>query len=205
MRTISRKGGFSLKETDTVIDIGANIGAFSIYAAKRMPKGHVIAFEPAADNYELLVRNASLNRLSNLTPVRAAVAGRSGVVTLYRGEASGLHSTTEGHSADCSETEEVDAVSLEDIFQRYKIAECKVVKLNCEGAEYEVLYSTPDFVLTNIERIVMEYHAKENKWQKANELVNFLRKHKYEVVEYTDYVDHDCGFLSVKRVENTTA
>lgn len=198
------KGGFSLKETDTVIDIGANIGAFSIYAAKRVPKGRVIAFEPAADNYELLVRNASLNRLSNLTPVRAAVAGRSGRITLFRGEASGLHSTTEGHSADCTETEVVDAVSLEDIFLRYKIEECKIVKLNCEGAEYEILYSTPAFVFKKIERIVMEYHAKENKRQKANELVNYLLKHKYKVVEYTDYLDHDCGFLCVKREENKT-
>ena len=194
------KSGFSLRETDTVIDIGANIGAFSICAAKRVPRGRVIAFEPENDNYELLIRNATLNRLSNLTPVRAAVAGRSGVINLYRGKESGLHSTTGGHLADCIGNEDVEAVSLEDVFKRYQIHECQVLKLNCEGAEYEILYSTPDFVLAKIQRIAMEYHATENKRQKANELVDYLCKHKFEVVEYTDYIDHDCGFLCVKRV-----
>ena len=61
-RTI-RKGGFA-HETDTVIDIGANIGAFAVYAARQVPRGRVIAFEPASNNYEQLARNAVLNHLS---------------------------------------------------------------------------------------------------------------------------------------------
>jgi FkbM family methyltransferase len=196
------KGGFSLKEMDTVIDIGANIGAFSIYAAKKVIHGRVIAFEPEKDNYELLVRNKALNRLRNLIPVRAAVAGSSGVLTLYKGKESGLHSTTKGHLADCVGNEEVDAISLEDVFQRYQIHECRILKLNCEGAEYEILYSAPDYILSKIRRIVMEYHATDNKRQKANQLVEYLCKHNFEVIEYKDYVDHDCGFLCVDRASN---
>jgi FkbM family methyltransferase len=199
------KGGFSLHETDTVIDIGANIGAFAVYAARQVPRGRVIAFEPASDNYEQLARNAALNHLTNLTPLRAAVAGRAGVITLYRGEGSGVHSTTEGHLAACTGTEEVEAMSLEDVFNRYRIDRCQLLKLNCEGAEYEILYSAPDSVLAKIKRIAMEYHAKENKRQKANEMVSFLRQHGFEVVEYKDYVDLDCGFLSVQRAAGTDA
>ncbi len=194
------KKGFSLRETDTVIDIGANIGAFSVYAAKQVPRGRVIAFEPASDNYEFLARNAALNRLNNLTPVRAAVAGQAGVITLYLGEASGVHSTTKGHLTVSTGTEEVEAISLEGVFERYKLDRCDLLKLNCEGAEFEILYSAPESILAKIQRIAMEYHAKENKRQKANEMVDYLRKHGFEVVEYTDYVDLDCGFLSVQRV-----
>ena len=91
-------------------------------------------------------------------------------------------------------------MSLEDVFQRYRIERCQLLKLNCEGAKYEILYSAPDSVLAKIKRIAMEYHAKENKRQKANKMVSFLRQHGFEVVEYKDYVDLDCGFLSVQRV-----
>lgn len=195
------KNGFKIHESDTIIDIGANIGAFAVYAAKQVPLGRVIAFEPASDNFELLTHNATLNKFSNLITIRAAVAAHAGMITLYRGEGSGIHSTTKGHLTICKGTEQVEALSLEDVFKRYHINSCRLLKLNCEGAEYEILYSTPDYVLEKIQRITMEYHAKNNKRQKANELVDFLCYHKFKVIEYTDYVDLDCGFLTVEQDE----
>jgi len=194
------KKEFALRATDTVIDIGANIGAFAVYAAKQASRGRVLAFEPASDNYELLARNAALNRLSNLTPVRAAVAGQTGSLTLYRASGSGAHSTMAGHLSVTTGTESVEALSLDDVFRRYRIDRCDLLKLNCEGAEFEILYSAPDAVLARIDRIAMEYHATESKRQKADALVDYLGRHGFEVIEYVDYVDLDCGFLSVRRV-----
>jgi FkbM family methyltransferase len=194
------KKEFALSATDTVIDIGANIGAFAVYAAKQASRGRVLAFEPASDNYELLARNAALNRLSNLTPVRAAVAGQTGSLTLYRASGSGAHSTMAGHLFVTTGTESVEALSLDDVFLRYRIDRCNLLKLNCEGAEFEILYSAPDAVLARIDRIAMEYHATESKRQKADALVDYLDRHGFEVIEYVDYVDLDCGFLSVRRV-----
>jgi FkbM family methyltransferase len=193
------KHGFALQETDTVIDVGANIGAFSVYAASRVPRGRVIAFEPAADNHALASRNAELNGLENLTTVRAAVAGRTGTITLYRALGSGAHSTTAGRLKSTMGTETVEALSLEDVFQRYAVERCQLLKLNCEGAEFEILYSASPALLGRIDRIAMEYHATEDKRRKANELVEYLCRQGFEVVEYIDYVDLDCGFLSVKR------
>ena len=45
----------------------------------------------------------------------------------------------------------------------------------------------------------MEYHATESKREKADALVDHLGTHGFDVIEYVDYVDLDCGFLSVKR------
>lgn len=193
------KQEFALRDTDTVIDIGANIGAFAVYAAKQASKGRVLAFEPASDNFELLARNAALNRLDNLTPIRAAVAGRTGTIALYRATGSGAHSTMAGRLTATTGTETVEALSLEDVFGRYRFDRCDLLKLNCEGAEFEILYSAPDAILARIDRIAMEYHATENKRQKADALLDHLGKHGFEVVEYVDYVDLDCGFLSMKR------
>lgn len=193
------KNEFALRDSDTVVDVGANIGAFAVYAARQVRRGRVIAFEPASDNYALLERNAALNGLTNLTPVRAAVAGKSGSITLYRAQGSGAHSTTAGRLSATTGTEQVEALTLEEVFRRYDIGTCQLLKLNCEGAEFEILYGAPDSILERVDRIAMEYHAVENKRQKANELVGYLCDHGFEVVDYIDYVGLDCGFLSVKR------
>lgn len=51
---------------DTLYDIGANVGIYSLYAALRNPGGHVLAFEPSAHNCAALIENAALNRLTNV-------------------------------------------------------------------------------------------------------------------------------------------
>lgn len=193
------KQDFAVRDTDTVIDIGANIGAFAVYAAHRASRGRVLAFEPASDNFELLARNAALNRLANLSPVRAAVAGRTGTLTLFRASGSGAHSTTVGRLSATTGTETVEAISLEDVFARYQVDRCHLMKLNCEGAEFDILHSAPAAILARIDRIAMEYHATENKRQKADGLIDHLVQHGFRVVEYVDYVDLDCGFLSLMR------
>jgi FkbM family methyltransferase len=193
------KKEFALSDSDTVIDVGANIGAFAVHAARQLHGGRVIAFEPAADNFALLEQNARLNGLANLTPVRAAVAGTTGSLTLYRAQGSGAHSTTAGRLSSTTGTEQVEALSLEDVFRRYEVDRCNLLKLNCEGAEFEILYGAPAGILQRIDRIAMEYHATEGKRGKADALIAHLRKHGFQVVEYVDYVDLDCGFLSLKR------
>src|SRR3990167_6652949 len=60
------KGGFEIKPKDTVIDIGAQIGAFSVYAAKKASKGKVIAYEPFLESFKILETNRKLNKIKNL-------------------------------------------------------------------------------------------------------------------------------------------
>ena len=68
----------------TVIDVGANIGDFSIQAARRCPGGRVIAIEPLRDLGVLIERQASLNGVTNITWVRAALAGDEGITNANR-------------------------------------------------------------------------------------------------------------------------
>jgi FkbM family methyltransferase len=68
----------------TVVDIGANIGYYSLIAAEPIgTDGKVYAFEPDPDNYALLVRNVELNGYRNVETVEKAVSSESGFVTLY--------------------------------------------------------------------------------------------------------------------------
>src|SRR5689334_4555205 len=67
--------GYRVQPGEIVVDVGGNIGTFSVYAAKVCGASRVITFEPVSDNYNLLRRNVEHNQLSNVTCVNLALAG----------------------------------------------------------------------------------------------------------------------------------
>src|SRR4029078_12849095 len=70
--------GYRVTPGDIVVDIGANIGTFSVYAAKVCGASRVFSFEPFPDNYRMLLRNIAQDGLGNMTCVNQAVAGNRG-------------------------------------------------------------------------------------------------------------------------------
>ncbi len=74
----------NVRAGDTVIDIGANIGYYTVLAAKKVgPRGRVIAFEPEPQAFSFLKRNAEVNRFTNIVAEQKAVSNASGIVKLY--------------------------------------------------------------------------------------------------------------------------
>jgi FkbM family methyltransferase len=191
--------GDEIRHDDTVIDIGANIGCFTLLAARAARDGRVLAFEPERHNFQLLARNVGRNGASNAQVFHMAVSGASGFVRLFQGEQGALHSTVPGRLAASAASEEVPAVTLPEIFERHAIARCGFLKLDCEGAEYEILYKTPPEYLQRIDRITLEYHATEDKERVAGELVAYLEGHGFETLEFSDFVGFDCGFIRARR------
>jgi FkbM family methyltransferase len=190
---------FSIEPGDTVIDIGGNIGCFAVLAAKRARRGRVLVFEPESENYRLLCRNVQANHLSNVQAEHAAVAGRPGTITLFKAPHGPLHTTIPKRLGDAAESEVVTAVTLADIFDRYRVSTCNFLKLDCESAEYEILYNTPAEYLRRIDKIALEYHAQRDKQRTAGKLVAFLEAHGFHTVEFTDFVGHDAGFIKARR------
>lgn len=189
--------GHEIRESDTVIDIGANIGCFALVAGRAARRGRVFAYEPDADNFELASGNARRNGLANVTVERSAVSGSRGTLKLYRGAHGPLHSTTPGRLAEAEIADEVSAVTLPDIMDRHAIDRCGFLKMNCEGAEYGILYGTPPDYLRRIDRIALEYHASadQDKLAVSRELAGFLQRQGFELIEFTDFVGFDCGYI----------
>jgi FkbM family methyltransferase len=192
--------GFGIEPDDTVIDIGGNIGCFAVLAAKRAPHGRVLVFEPEHENYTLLCRNVRANRLTNVEAVHAAVAGRSGTATLFKAQHGPLHTTIARRLDDATGSDEVWATSLPEIFDRYQVSTCNFLKMDCEGAEFEILYNTPADYLRRVDKIALEYHAQTDKQRVAGKLVAYLESHGFHTVEFTDFVGYDAGFIKVRRV-----
>jgi FkbM family methyltransferase len=195
--------GHEIHETDTVIDIGANIGCFALVAGRAARRGRVLAFEPDAENFQLARRNAALNGLSNVTIVRSAVSGQGGTLKLYRGAHGPLHTVRADRVGAASAADEVPALTLPQIMDRHGVVRCGFLKMNCEGAEYGILYGTPPEYLSRIDRIALEYHASpgEDKGAVSRELAAFLQRQGFDLFEFTDFVGFDCGYIrAVRRV-----
>ena len=120
------------------VDVGANIGYYSVIAARCLGKtGRVYAFEPEADNFALLDKNIGHNALPNVTAVRAGLSDRSGAASLYLNEDNrGDHQVYAG--AGSRSTQAVELCEGTQYFAGRE-ARIDVIKIDTQGAEAQVL------------------------------------------------------------------
>ena len=125
-----------------MLDIGANVGYFSLYFLSKYPKSHVYAFEPIPQNFRLLEKHQQMNSSKSLTVINKAVCGKSGEISLnYNADDSFTTSASIfGASSEPNEIK-VPCISLADIMTSLHLDRIDVIKMDCEGAEYEILYS----------------------------------------------------------------
>ena len=155
------------KEGDIVIDIGANVGMVSILLAKKFPFLKIYSFEPLKENYDNFIKNIELNNIPKgvITAENKAVTKDGRLITMSINRANkGGSSTTDVISVNSIMTKEnsqVESITLEEIFKKYNINKLKLLKIDCEGSEYEILYNVNTDILNNIENLIGEFH--ENK------------------------------------------
>lgn len=122
----------------TVVDAGACYGLYTVMAARRVGlAGLVIAFEPALETYQVLLKNVRLNKLQNVIPVRCALGSHTGRA-LLRHYADPSRSSL-GLDSGCLRSEPVDVVPLDEALDQLGIRRLDVIKVDVEGAETLVL------------------------------------------------------------------
>ena len=150
--------GFEIGPRDVVVDIGAQIGAFSVFAAQAAASGRVIAFEPAPANFELLQHNIELNSLPNVETLPRAVSGVAGERELRLSQNTGGHSFHAVEKAAPIAVIRVAAVTLADVARERELPQIDFLKMDCEGEEYGIIEGCPDELLRRIRRLAMEVH-----------------------------------------------
>lgn len=148
-----------IKPGMVVVDIGANIGIYSIAAARLTGDvGKVYAFEPEAENYRILVKNIEANKLSNVIPIQKAVADESRVRRLFTSQYNlAGHSLEEANVQDLSGYEEVVSTSLDEFYgEVLRCQKVDILKSDAQGAEGLILDGGHRFLSENKFLAVME-------------------------------------------------
>jgi FkbM family methyltransferase len=145
-----------------IIDIGANVGCFTLFATSELHCNRVIAFEPDPNNFRQLEKNAALNPRREIIAVQEAVGRTRGEVAFFN-DASAAFTIGGTLLSDRGEQRGYSAIrvkstTLSDIFNKFSITRCSLLKLDCEGAEFDILETAPDEVLDRIDQIAMEVH-----------------------------------------------
>jgi FkbM family methyltransferase len=147
-----------LAEGDVVIDIGAQVGVVSIWLAKKYPSAKIYAYEPVPDSYQRLLKNIAANGITNIIAINRAVTSDRRPLTLTGHmdiNSGGMSAFTTPNGGN---RYQVESVTLADIFDHHQIERCKLLKLDCEGAEYEILMNAGG-VLSRVEHIRGEVHT----------------------------------------------
>lgn len=184
----------------TVIDIGAGIGDFSLFVAYDRPSVLVYAFEPYPESFALLEQNLVINEVDNVKAFQKAVWSKAGELNLdfSQGEPLQITSLEDSNCLESLNSLKVEAVSLASLILEEQIKIVNLLKMDCEGAEYEILLNAPHETLCRVERIIMEYHDIDPV-HTHHILMSFLKTRGYKVTCHPNIVHEDIGYLFATR------
>jgi len=170
---------FEIKNDDIVIDIGAHIGYFTMYAANNANQGTVYSIEPYKESFKILEKNLKLNNLTNVKSFHAAISKVTEQITLYIDKKNHIGNSI-FETDETTESKKVDSFSLKDFVNNNKIEKIDFLKIDCEGAEFEILLNFDKELMKKINKISAEVHENGNTGS-LDELVDFLRKNNFKV------------------------
>jgi FkbM family methyltransferase len=187
-----------LKPGDVFLDVGANVGVFTLLAAKRLSEGRVHAFEPSPFHLEKLAANLRLNAFENIEVHPVGLSDSAGISTLFFPPSEdGLTNTGMAsqfrHSALVAWEEQVRCVVLDEYVRDAKIKKIDVMKIDVEGAELKVLEGGKSCIAEHRPYVVMEVSREHlaRAGEKVERLVHFWKALGYRL--YTvDNVDGLC-------------
>lgn len=177
-----------LKQASVVVDIGAHIGLFSLYAAV-CGADEIHAFEPEERNYAALKKHMKMNRVNNVRSKNLAVVGTESERKLFISEDSHNHSLFEEGNG---EGRPVNTIAISKLMG--KIGFCDVMKMDCEGAEFEIIQAMKAEHFKQIGTLYIEYHQ-YLKHFRAGDLIGKLKKYYPSVRDFVSQYDRRMGFV----------
>jgi FkbM family methyltransferase len=148
-----------LKPGMKVIDVGANIGVYSILAQQCVGEtGFIWAFEPSTESFQRLLKNIDLNRCNRIRPVRMALSDRSDTHLALRsdpGFGDAYRYLVSDKAANCNEDEIVPATTLDLYTTQNGIVGADYIKVDVEGCEYMVFAGARELLASSRDVVVM--------------------------------------------------
>ncbi|MDC1295507.1 FkbM family methyltransferase [Myxococcota bacterium] len=170
----------AIDRQSVVIDIGANIGTFALYAAQ-CGAAKVFAVEPNKEAFDILCQNVAENRLGDVIyPVNCAISDVAGDVGIPKTSSPYNQIVEIGDNTNVclADYDIIAADTLSNFMEERKIGKVDLLKLDCEGAEFSILPSLSDGTWEKILKVRMEYHME------PQALVELSREKNFDVVHW---------------------
>ena len=159
---------------DVVVDVGFNYGIFSL-GALNYGASKVYGFEPNKNIYNVI--KDIYPDSDKVTLYNYAVSDKNETLTFYEGFNT-LSSSLENCVNDYKESYEVNCVNFYDFIVKNNIKKINFLKIDCEGAEYDIFENIPDDYFTTIDKIHVEFHF--NDGEKIKPLINKLERNGFD-------------------------
>ncbi|HRI78100.1 MAG TPA: FkbM family methyltransferase [Cyclobacteriaceae bacterium] len=178
----------TLPQTPVVVDVGGNAGYFSMLLLSKKPNTSVYAYEAIEENYKLYRNNIEINPVAGKARVfHRAVTGRPvESITLYK-ESNSDNSVTASVYQDFESQNlkavTVKAISLEQILSDNNLDHVDLLKLDCEGSEYPIVYESSPEIWKKIKAIFLEVHNLDEDQRNEKSLNHFLHAAGYHTTQ----------------------
>ncbi|ODS78239.1 MAG: hypothetical protein ABS46_17230 [Cytophagaceae bacterium SCN 52-12] len=187
--------GPALKSTNggkpLIIDVGGNMGYFAMYSFLKKPGARVFSFEPVPENFKHLQKHKEAHPNLDWSLFNTAVSDKEGAFDFYYNDGhspEGVDVSASLFPSDRIFTVHgnhkkitVPVIDLKKWMGENNISHCDILKLDCEGAEYSILYSIPDEYFPSIRYIVADVHRMSGEDENIESLASFLKEKGYWV------------------------
>jgi len=175
-----------------ILDVGAHSGMFVLWCRAINAEVPIFAFEPEPNNFSILKTHIAENHLKNVIAKQVAVSDSVGETQLQISDDSMNHALLVKLDTD-AKTIKVQTTSLERILKQNHLSSVDLIKLDVEGAEYQILESTPKETFARIRAIACETHKIEG--HSPEELKRFLESIGYKVLLTKNPRVQELGYL----------
>ena len=198
------------KHANTIFDVGANIGIYSLISAKENPTANIFAFEPAPANVGRITKNLSLNQASKVQVQAVAVGNEKGSLTFTVPANNSISSVASAFEAHASSFDNLPQKQIEvplinlDSFVQEKGTAPQLMKVDVELFEYEVLQGAEQMLRQHQPALMMELFHVPSKIERNPKLQGVLQPDHNQRIEtllkncgYHFYLISNKGLLKV--------
>lgn len=158
-----------------IVDVGANVGYLSAFAFTRFPQAKVVAVEPIPSNISLLEKNRKLNCDRDWIIVEGVLSAKDAEVEIQFDTSDSFTTSASMYGLDSgNDLLKVKSRKLTSLMEEMSLESIHILKLDCEGAEYDILYCLNSDELNNIAFITMETHQIDEERRNRDALVSWL-------------------------------
>lgn len=181
-----------------IIDAGAHAGFFILYCRALNDKIKIYAFEPEGENAQILAKHLKLNHIRGVKIFQQALAGKSGKQDFYISADTHNHSLIKPDNFKAKIS--VAAVGLSDFLNNYNLQRLSLLKMDIEGAEFQVLQNLKEEDWLKLENILLEYHDETG--QNYQQLAELIRRYGFSLEILPSHYDPKLGFILARNKKN---